>query len=86
MSGDKDKEKSGSGQTLSFPVLDSIVSVRSPAKPSEDEGTDSVYLELQELLDEPFPSGSKENFKNSSGSVSKVGMNAEKVKKTGSGS
>ena len=62
------------------------MAARSLTKPSEDEGADSVYWELQELLDKPVPSGSKENIKNPSGSSSKVRMNTKKVKKTGSGS
>ena len=58
---------------------------RSPAKPFEEEGEDSaVYRELQELLDKPTPSGSKESLKTSSKSSSKVRMNAKRVKKTGS--
>ena len=41
VSGDEDKEKSGSGQTPSVPELVSIVAVWSPAKPCEDESTES---------------------------------------------
>ena len=42
-------------------------------------------LSIKELLDEPVLSGSKENLENTSGSVSKVGMSAKKVKKIKSG-
>ena len=59
MSGEEDKEKSGSGQTPSVPELDSIMLVRSPAKPSEDEDADFVYRELWKLLEKPVPSWSK---------------------------
>ena len=61
--------------------------VRSSAKPCEDEGEDAaVYKELQELLDEPTPSGSKENMKESSKSYPKMGMSGKGVRKAGSGS
>ena len=50
----------GSGQALSAPELVSIVTVRSPAKPREQEGVDSrTFRDLEELLDEALPSGSK---------------------------
>ena len=75
------EEYLGSGPTPSIPKLVSFVA-RSPAKPFEEEGEDSaVYRELQELLDKPTPSGSKESLKTSSKSIPKVPMNA----KTGSG-
>ena len=85
ISADEERDDSGSGPTLSVPELVSIVATRSPAKPREEEGVDSdVYRELQELLDKPAPSGSKESLKTLSKSNPKVGMNAKKVKKTGS--
>ena len=86
ISGDEDAKKPGSGQTPSVLELDSIVLIWSSAKPCGDESTDSVYREIQDLLDKPVPSGSKEIPKTSNGSVSKVGMSAKKVKKTRSGS
>ena len=84
VSGDKDRDESGSGLTLSVPELDSIEAARSLTKPSEEDGTVSVYRELQELLDESVPSGSEENIKTPSRSNSKVGMNTKKLKKSGS--
>ena len=58
-----DEDELGSGLTPTVPELDSIVAAQSLTKPSEEEGTDSVYQELQELLDKPVSSGSKENIK-----------------------
>ena len=80
VSGDEDKEKSGSGQTPSVPELVSIVSVWSPAKPCKDKGGDAaVFKELQDLLDDPTPSGSKDILKESCRSHPKVGMSGKKA-------
>ena len=50
----------GSGQALSAPELVFIVTVQSPAKSREEEGVDSrAFRDLEELLDEALPSGSK---------------------------
>ena len=60
---DKDEQTNGegSGQAASTPELVSIVTVQSPAKPREEEGVDSrAFQDLEELLDEAVPSGSKE--------------------------
>ena len=86
VSEDDNLDKSASGLTPSIPELDSIVAARSLTKPSEEEGADSVYWELQELLDKPVPSGSKENINTPSRSDPKVGMNSKKVKRSGSSS
>ena len=80
----KESEYVGSGPTPSVPELVSIVTAQSPAKPCEEEGEDSaIYRELQELLDEPTPLGSKESLNTPGISNPKVGMNLKKVKKTG---
>ena len=65
----------GSGPTLSVLELVSIVATQSPAILCEEEGEDSaVYRELQELLDEPTSSGSKETLDApSNGSRSRIG-------------
>ena len=48
------------GSPPSAPELVSIVVVRSPAKLCTEEGEDSAaFRELQELLNDPVPSGSK---------------------------
>ena len=87
ISADEEVDELGFGPTLSVPKLVSIVRARSPAKPCEDEGEDTaVYKELQELLDEPTPSGSKESLKVSSKSYPKLGMSSKGVRKAGSGS
>ena len=85
ISGDEEKKKAGSGQTSFVPELDSIVLVWSPAKPCADESTDLVFREIQEILDKPVASGSKENPESPSGSVYKVGMSSKKVRKSKSG-
>ena len=45
-----------------------------------------MYKELQKLLDEPVPSGSKDDTRTPSKSESKVRMNTMKGKKSGPGS
>ena len=72
--------------TPSVPELDSIVTARSLTKPCEEEGVDSVYWELQELLDEPVLSRSKETCKSMSKCDPKVGMSTKIVKKSRAGS
>ena len=53
--------------------------VRSPAKPREEEGVDSgSFRDLQELLDEPTPSGSKESMNTSSSSKPTLSMSSGK--------
>ena len=85
ISADKERYDLGSGPTPSIPELASIVAAWSPAKPCEEEGEDSAaYRELQELLDKPTPSGSKESLKTSSKPNPKVGMKAKRVKEAGS--
>ena len=79
---DKEKKNAGSGQTPFIPELDSIVSVQSPTKPCVEESTDSVCWEIQEIMDEPVASGSKENPEKPSGSVSRVGMSSHKRRKS----
>ena len=71
-----------SGRTPSTLELVSIVTVQSPAKLCTEEGEGTVALrELQELLDDPIPSGSKgEQVK----SQPKVGMIVKGAKKMGS--
>ena len=52
----------GSGQAPSALELVSIVTVQSLVKPREEEGVDlRAFRDLEELLDEAFPSGSKES-------------------------
>ena len=52
----------GSGQAPSAPEPISIVTVQSPIKPREVESVDSrAFRDLEELLDEAVPSGSKES-------------------------
>ena len=61
------------------------MATQSPAILCEEEGEDSaVYRELQELLDEPTPSGRKETLDTPSKSNPKVGMNLKRGKRTGS--
>ena len=68
--------------TPSAPELVSIVTAWSPAKLCTEEEEDDVALrELQELLDEPFPSGSKGVEVKSQPKV--VGMSAKGSKKIG---
>ena len=70
-----------SDPTLSAPELVSNVTVRSPAKLCTVKGEDDVALrELQELLDDPVPSGIKGG---PAKSQPKVGMSAKGAKKTG---
>ena len=71
--------ESGFGLTLSVPKLDSIVTVWSSAKPREEDGVDSrAFRDLQELLDEPTPSGSKESLDISSSSKSTLRLSSVK--------
>ena len=52
----------GSGQAPFALEIVFIVMVRSPVKPREEEGVVSrAFRDLEELLDEAFPSGSKES-------------------------
>ena len=75
----------GSGPTPSVPELVSIAMAWSLAKLREEEVVDSMaFKDLQELLDEPTPSGSKEGEKISTKSNPKVAMSANRVKKVGS--
>ena len=62
LSKDKGCLESGSGFALSDPELDSIAvawSQNNPRKEPEMESEDAVFKELQELLSEHEPSGSK---------------------------
>ena len=81
--------ESGSDLAPSDPELDSTVVVWSrinPRKESKNEDKDAVYPEIQKLLDEPVPSGSKDDCGTPSRSKPKVGMNINKVMKSGSSS
>ena len=56
-----------------------MVTVRSLAKPREEEGVDSgAFRDLQELLDEPTPSGSKESLNISSSSKPTLSVSSGK--------
>ena len=86
---DKSCHKLGSGLAPSEPELDSIAAARSQVNPREDqeeENQDKVFWEIQELLDEPVPSRSKDNWRVPSLPEPKVGMNTKKVKKSRSSS
>ena len=70
---DVPENREGSGQAPSAPDLVSIATVRSPAKPKEEEGVDSgAFRDLEELLDEAVPSGSKTGSNIFSGSKSSM--------------
>ena len=76
---DEEEKTVGSGQVPSAPELVSIVMVRSPAKPREEEVVDSgAFRDLQELLDEPTPSGGKESEDISSSSKPALRMSSVK--------
>ena len=77
----------GSGLALSDPEVDSTAAARSqinPGKEPEVESGDAAFRELQELLSEPEPLGSKDGSRASSKSKPKVGMSFNKGKKSGS--
>ena len=89
VSGEEGCGESGSDLAPSDPELDSTVVVWSrinPRKESKNEDKDAVYPEIQKLLDEPVPSGSKDDCGTPSRSKPKVGMNINKVMKSGSSS
>ena len=66
---DEQSNAESSGQAPSAPELVSIVTVWSPIKPRDEEGVDSkAFRDLEELLDEAVPSGSKESSNIFSGS------------------
>ena len=72
---DEEESVAGSGPTPSAQELVSIVTVRNLAKPREEEGVDlAAFKDLQELLDEPTPSGCKESTNISSNSKSTMSM------------
>ena len=84
VSADEDRDDVGSGPTPSVPELVFILAVRSPAQPHAEEGEDSaVFKELQEMLDESTPSGSKETVDAPSKPNPKVGMNLKRWKRSG---
>ena len=84
----KRRNYAGSGPTPSVLELDSIASVRSPAKPSADESTDSVCREKFKSSwtsrSRPEARRSKENLEKPRESVSRVGMSSKRALKTGS--
>ena len=82
---EEDMSTVGSGPTPSVRELVPIAKAWSPAKLREEEGVNSAaFKDLQELLDEPTPSGIKESKKISIKSNPTVGMSANKKKKVGS--
>ena len=50
----------GSGWTPATPELDSAMGVGSQIDPSTEDSSEVAYRQLKELVDEPVPSGSKE--------------------------
>ena len=51
----------GSGSTLATPELDSAMGIGSWIDPSTEDSGEVAYRQLKELVDEPVPSGSKED-------------------------
>ena len=74
----------GSGSILATPELDSAMGAGSQIDPSKDDSNETAYRQLKELIDEPSPSGSKEDKSKPNFKLVSLGMRsgAKKISKS----